>query len=401
MLARIKQWTVPTSTASHLDVLDGLRGVAIILVVSFHAFYTNPEHGSIARAVGYMLSWGKIGVPIFFVLSGFLISYPFFKSKSGGLHSWYPEGYARRRIAKILPPFYLSIVLIALFYWFRFHDTAYVKAGLKWAIGLGHFVPISPEFNTPYWSLLVEVSFYLTLPFLFWLTRNWQTRTTTIVIALLLLFVPFAVRQLNWPGGLTVYPDVSTPLGARMDFAAKQFPCLLDYFGWGVAFAAVYALLIPQNETLRPLSLFGYLGASLLLGTIVLLSIWSATDGILTNATRWSEEAYHWLPGLSGFLLLFFIFDSNCAGSRLLSSTWLRFTGLISYEWFLFHYPIILWFKQLFGSTHGNILSYLLKTAVPLVVTFAFSVAVYRWFSLPLLNRIRGIPPPKKQPICP
>jgi peptidoglycan/LPS O-acetylase OafA/YrhL len=381
MSAEIKNWTVEASSVKHLDVLDGLRGVAILFVVSFHGFYTNPEHGSIARGIGYLLGLGRTGVPIFFVLSGFLISYPFFKNKEETGRSWYPSGYASRRIGKIIPPFYLSIVLFMLFYWARFHDADYVASGLKWAVGFGNFIAINPEFNGPYWSLIVELQFYILLPLLFWMAYRLNTRQTTIVLFLLLVFVPFAVRQLNWSDGIAVYPDI---------FCSTRFPCSLDYFAWGIAFAGVYVFIAPMREKLSSLSLFGYLGGSLLLGTFILFATWSSVYDIKDHATRWSAESYHWLSGLSAFLLLFFVFDPDSLGARMLSSGWLRFTGLVSYEWFLFHYPIILWFQKIFGQAHGNIFIYLLKTVVPTALTFVFAAAVYRWFSLPILNRIRN-----------
>ena len=43
----------------------------------------------------------------------------------------------------------------------------------------------------------------------------------------------------------------------------------------------------------------------------------------------------------------------------------------------------------MFGQAHGNVFIYFLKTVAPLVLTFVFSAAIYRWFSLPILNRIR------------
>ena len=50
MFAKIlKRLEIAASTGSHFDVLDGLRGVAILLVVAHHTLYTNPEHGLLAR----------------------------------------------------------------------------------------------------------------------------------------------------------------------------------------------------------------------------------------------------------------------------------------------------------------------------------------------------------------
>ena len=68
---------------------------------------------------------------------------------------------------------------------------------------------------------------------------------------------------------------------------------------------------------------------------------------------------------------------------------WLRFTGVISFEWFLFHGPIVAWFHESTGHTHGNLLAYAWRTLVPVLVTFIFAALVYRYFSLPILKRIR------------
>ena len=76
----------------------------------------------------------------------------------------------------------------------------------------------------------------------------------------------------------------------------------------------------------------------------------------------------------------------------------LRFIGIVSYEWFLFHQPIVTLFKELIVSTHGNLLLYLVKTILPLALTFGFSVIVYRYFSFPLLRRCRGDRSKKDRP---
>ena len=141
---KLNRWEIVPSTGSHFDALDGLRGVAILLVVAFHALYVNPADGLLVR----MFNWGVIlpgwmGVPIFFVLSGFLISYPFFQQRAANTRFWHPRGYFRRRAAKILPPFYLSILLFLGFYWWQFHDPAYLGSALKWATGLGNFMPVT------------------------------------------------------------------------------------------------------------------------------------------------------------------------------------------------------------------------------------------------------------------
>jgi peptidoglycan/LPS O-acetylase OafA/YrhL len=382
----IKKWEVKPSAGKHFDVLDGFRGVAILMVVIHHTFYTNPQNAFLGAVQGLIAS-GWIGVPVFFVLSGFLISYPFFQAKSKVAGKWYVDGYARRRIGKIVPPFYLSIVIFSLFYMFRYHDAAYLKSAWEWALGLPNFIMIEKTFNSSYWSLIVEVHFYLVLPFLFFLTRRLNTRHAAGIIFFVLAAAAFSARQLTWPA------DAAAPANQMLTvFLMSRFPCQMDYFAWGVLFGGIFVSLASFREKARPLALLGYAGAVLFVTTLCLYAGWGRTYGIdgRLDLARWSVEFFHWAPAGSAFLMLFFVFDPLCAGSRLLGSAWLRFVGIVSYEWFLFHAPVVWFFAGLYGRTHGSVPGYALKTLAPLALTFLFSVAVYRWFSLPVLNRIRA-----------
>jgi peptidoglycan/LPS O-acetylase OafA/YrhL len=100
-------------------------------------------------------------------------------------------------------------------------------------------------------------------------------------------------------------------------------------------------------------------------------------------------EIGHFLPAVATLLMLFFVFDRDCLGARVLSARGLRFTGIVSYEWFLFHGPIVGWFHGHTGATHGSVMAYAWRTVAPLATTFVFAVLVYRWFSLPILNWAR------------
>ena len=360
-----------------------MRGAAILMVVAFHAFYTNPESGKLIHAVGSIVGMGWLGVPIFFVLSGFLISYPFFRQRTANSRFWYLNGYVLRRIGKIIPPFYLSIVVFAVYYILRFSDLAYLQSALQWAVGLPNFFPSTLLFNISYWSLVVEAHFYILLPLLFLLVRGLNLRHTALFLFFVLFAVPLVARQLTWPDQPFTKDSVV--------FLMQRFPCQLDFFAWGILFSWVFVSASSARENLRALSLLGYVGLILLLTSIGLGALWSDLFDFLAHPTRWSTEVFHLLPGVSVFLMLFFVFDPDCLGARLLANPILRFVGIVSYEWFLFHGPIVYLFKDAFGQTHGSLIMFALKTVLPLVLSFGISVLVYRYFSLPLINRIRGI----------
>jgi peptidoglycan/LPS O-acetylase OafA/YrhL len=384
------RWEIVASTGTHFDVLDGLRGVAILLVVAHHALHTNP-HGSTARLAGYLIEAGWMGVPIFFVLSGFLISYPFFQRRHANPQFCYESGYAWRRMAKILPPFYSSVLLFGIISWWATSNPAYLNSLWKWAIGLGAFMPIAPDFNSVYWSLMVEAQYYIALPLCFWLTRGQSVLNTGKVIFTIFFTVSLMVRHWMWPENVYVLPDNTSSLFQAMWFKLLLFPCQLDYFAWEVLFAAVYVpLTFKKTDGLQALSLFGYAGLVLLATTLIFWGAWVNQFELAAHLTRWSVEVSHLLPAIATLLMLFFIFDRQCLGARLLSASWLRFVGIVSYEWFLFHLPIMSWFHQHFGPSQGNILMFAWQTLVPLALTFGFSVLVYRWFSLPIIKHVRN-----------
>jgi peptidoglycan/LPS O-acetylase OafA/YrhL len=385
----LKRWEVRSSTGKHFDVLDGIRGVAILMVVVYHTFYTNPSGGLLTRTIGGLMGTGWLGVPIFFVLSGFLISYPFFRQRADDKNFWNQKGYARRRIGKIIPPFYLSIVLFTSYYFLRYSNPAYLHAAWEFALGLTNFIHPAAEFYAPYWSLIVEAHFYLLLPFLFLFTRGLKPRPAAIVLFSILFVLPLTVRELTWPGSVSK---------SSVQFSISRFPCALDYFAWGVLFGGIYVSLSAVRDKLRALSRLGYVGFGFLILVILFWAVPAPKLDLIEHPARWSIELFHIvLPSVATFLMLFFVFDPACIGSRVFGHPWLRFTGIISYEWFLFHQPVVVLFGEIFGKTHGSVVLYICKTVLPLALTFGFSALVYHYFSFPLLNRIRGIHPSREK----
>lgn len=377
----LKKWETKSSTGKHFDVLDGVRGLAILMVVIYHTTYFNASNGVAIKSIETLLQSFWMGVPIFFVLSGFLISFPFFRARLADNHFWYQDGYASRRAAKIIPPFYLSLLIFATYGFFQSGSADYLFAGLKWAVGLPNIVPTFPKLNSSYWSLIVEAQFYVLLPLLFLSFRGAKPIKTAGFIFITLLCVPLAARLISWPAAADEF---------TIHFAMERFPCSLDYFGWGVLFSGYYCSLPAAKEDLRALAKIGYAGVALLALSILLCAFWEYKFDIHDHPTRWAIEAHHLLPAISAFLMLFFIFDPECLGTKVLAHRWLRFTGLISYEWFLFHQPVVQAFADKYRDFPGMIPRCLIKTILPVVITFVFSALVYRYFSLPIMKLIRS-----------
>ena len=371
----LADWSVSSSSGLHLNCLDGLRGIAIIMVVLFHGIYYNPNATGAMRFMEKVAGAGWIGVPIFFAISGFLISYPFFKQRLRTPATWYPKGYVWRRALKIFPPFYLSVAALMVFYFARSGDASYISLGLKWATGFAHYVYQDRYFNGPYWSLWVELHFYLVLPLLFFLFRNAAYAWTCWGIAGLLFFIPYLSRFLTWPENAS---------SAEAGFVMWRFPNQLDCFAWGVILAGFFVLRNHQNQLEKSWSNWGYLGGVMLLGSLLLFAFYSFPE-------RMSHQIKPLVTGLSAFLILFFVFDPTTIGARILSLPPLRFVGVISYEWFLIHDPVLRFFRHdLVDNASGSFGLSLFIVFVPIALTFMASALVYRYVSLPIMRWGRG-----------
>ncbi len=164
--------------------IDGLRAVAVLAVVAFHAF-PNWVRG------------GFIGVDVFFVISGYLISTIIFENLDRGTFS-FTEFYARR-IKRIFPALLLVLIACFVFGWFALMADEYKQLGKHIAAGAGFVSNFSLWNEVGYfdnsaetkpllhlWSLGIEEQFYIVWPLLLWFAwkRKFNLLTITIVVAI-------------------------------------------------------------------------------------------------------------------------------------------------------------------------------------------------------------------------
>jgi len=167
--------------------IDGLRAVAILSVVGFHAF---PE----------WIKGGFIGVDIFFVISGYLISTIIFDSLEHK-HFSFAEFYSRR-IKRIFPALLVVLVSCLVFGWFALLADEYKQLGKHIAGGAGFvsnfiFWNESSYFDNAaetkpllhLWSLGIEEQFYIVWPLLLWLA--WKQRFNFLSITLAVVLISF------------------------------------------------------------------------------------------------------------------------------------------------------------------------------------------------------------------
>ena len=230
-----------TAHVDRVASLTGVRAVAALLVVGTHAAYTTGKYTH-----GY---WGlvgsrmEIGVPIFFVLSGFLLFRPWVKSAATGAPPPSLSRYARHRVRRIMPA-YIVVVLIA-YVLYHFRDAG-PNPGHSW-LGLVRNLTLTQIYTDGYlgkylhqgltqmWSLAVEAAFYVSLPLLAYLLlvvicrRRWQPKLMVGALLAMTLISPawlILVHSAHW------IPD-----GARL-----WLPTYLAWFLGGMLLAVWQAM---------------------------------------------------------------------------------------------------------------------------------------------------------------
>jgi peptidoglycan/LPS O-acetylase OafA/YrhL len=255
---RLEQISGPDRVAS----LTGIRAVAAILVVGTHAAYTTGKY--VHGYFGLICSRMEIGVPIFFVLSGFLLFRPWVKSLATNTPPPSVGRYAWHRVRRIMPAYTVTVLLAYLVYQFR---TAGPNAGHTW-IGLFRNLTLTQIYAGNYlrsylhqgltqmWSLAVEGAFYVVLPLLAYLLlvvvcrRRWRPAPLLAALAALALITP------AWL--ILVHVTTSPVNGARL-----WLPTYLMWFLAGMALAVLQAMGVRCYAFAAiPLAMISYLIAS-------------------------------------------------------------------------------------------------------------------------------------------
>jgi peptidoglycan/LPS O-acetylase OafA/YrhL len=229
----LESWHVAPSSNRDYHFLDGLRGIAILMVIGCHFVYVNPQAGSLVRFVGSLFSAGALGVPLFFSLSGFLISWPFWKAKIRPGRRVLPKGYGWRRFYKIYPPIAFSFLFLIPFYIWQTGDASYLTVALEWLVGWPLVSPIKGEVNPVMWSLAIEVQFYIVLPLVMLACRRLSPRTCLWLVPTLFFAAGLGRRCLQAAGWIASYP-----FPAVID---SRFPAGLDYFAFGILVSGLHA----------------------------------------------------------------------------------------------------------------------------------------------------------------
>jgi peptidoglycan/LPS O-acetylase OafA/YrhL len=192
--------TTPRSTGGvHWPELDGLRALAILLVLARHSVrpFVSEDNYQAVLTVGsfdltpLMLN-GWVGVDLFFVLSGFLIGRQALRGSDGIRRFWF------RRALRILPAYWVCLAVIALWFTFRASWTGRVEPFLSHVVMLQDYT--GSVFVPAFWSLGVEEKFYLLTPLLVLGLGRLRSTRGTAAILLTLWALPVAARAIAAAG---------------------------------------------------------------------------------------------------------------------------------------------------------------------------------------------------------
>ena len=372
---------------SHLDVLTGIRGWAALWVFLYHVWSMSghPDFTLVLAGVPLdftpLASIGGAGVTIFFVLSGFLLAIPFAEWQSGLRQRPALDRYFLRRVMRVFPAYYAQLAILLLIAAWIPGQPGIDDGGSLFRHLFMLFTPPplgTVPVNGVWWTLPIEFSFYLVLPLLALLLRpsRWW-----------MLLAGGLVTMYLWRHGVvTRMADASIP---QRVVATYQLPGSMDAFGLGMLAALLHVNRSQLPGWLLPrmnLDRLGLLGLALVLAAIY----WLPGN----RHEYWADNPifYLWTPAL--VLGIATIIFAGVGGgrmmNRLFASRFMIYAGLVSYSYYLWHFPVLNWIvaTEWFQALESMRFLTLLLVSAPLI--FVVSTLSYVLVEVPGMRFRRG-----------
>jgi peptidoglycan/LPS O-acetylase OafA/YrhL len=347
------------SRSSRIAELDGLRAFAIIPVILHHSWPTGNWTSFIGEA-------GWMGVDLFFVLSGYLITGILLRGNSGY------RNFLARRALRIFPLYYLCLALFTAVAILRPEHASW-EAMKAWG-GVGWFVVYLGNFRAAWtdslppvlsfatlWSLQVEEQFYLLFPIAVALLSRKNLLRFLIGCAIAAPILRFSIH--------------SSVAGYVL------MPCRMD----ALAMGGILAILVRRGPTDRPRASHARLGfiiAGAVLAAIFCAALWHQPSGTAYDPLMRSI-GYSAVDFTCASLLCWILLSPSSSFTRLLRLRPLVYTGQIAYGLYLLHEPASWLARRILGNieTHSAL-------SVPISFAAAFLAASVSWrfFESPFLK---------------
>jgi peptidoglycan/LPS O-acetylase OafA/YrhL len=340
---------------SYRPDIDGLRAVAILSVLGFHAFPS-------------WLPGGFIGVDIFFVISGFLISGILLANLREGRFS-IADFYARR-VRRIFPALITVLLTVAAFGFVVLWPGEYGYLGKHIAAGAGFILNFLLGQETGYfdghsdtkpllhlWSLGVEEQFYIFWPLMLGAAWKWKHRAGLMIAVVIV--VSFATNI--WLAHTDAIADFYSPFSRFWELLA----------GGALAWSAQNGILrLPSRLLANSLSIAGM---ALIIVADFALNKDMQFPGVLA------------LLPICGAVLIVAAGETSCLNRKLLANRPMIGVGLISYPLYLWHWPLLS-FAQILS---GEIPERNVRIAM-IVLAFVLAFLTYKYIERPVRKRPLG-----------
>jgi peptidoglycan/LPS O-acetylase OafA/YrhL len=350
-----------------IDSLTGIRALAAGIVVLHHLV---PVHNrGILRSI---LEEFNVGVTIFFVLSGFLITYRYFGKYEKDRYWYY--NYAVNRIARIYPMYFFLTLFtfsISLLSSHRLDFEFVTEFLLNITLLRGFFSEYVYTGISQGWTLSVEECFYFSAPLMFLLSKRYTILLQALVIFCTGIIFYFFFRNINFHGFMNSIPHIY----------------ITTYFGriFEFAIGMIMALFVLNDKKIKYATLIGGIGFILIFSIQVSINYLFGHFSIQT------------LPGFSlntivlPVIISFFLFGlikEESFVKRILQSKVMVMLGKSSYTLYLLH-----------GGVFGYLVHRFVSTSffVEIILTYLTSIALWHFIEEPCNDFIRqfkrGIPP--------
>jgi len=363
------QRAVDPRIRGRMPALDGVRGLAILMVLFVHFFADTVATNRFERVLTRVSGFGTYGVDLFFMLSGFLITGILVDSKGGG--GYFRNFYARRAV-RIFPLYYgILIVLIVIAPLVVSSPALAVlrsRQAWAWLYGINILSGLRGEYSFPYidhfWSLAVEEHFYFFWPLVVWLCP----RPTLLRVCIGLAFASLIARM------------IAASLAVNLLALGILTPFRLDGLCFGGALA-VYARGPGGLDALARAT------RKLAIGGVVLFVVSHAV-----SATR--PDLFGPMRQLRASLFTVFLGHMMVSALRSKPGAWLswlfgpklQFLGTYSYGLYVFHHLISYYYYRhqtefvIARWVGSHTAAVFLQASVGIVVSMGIAIVSYHFF---------------------